>query len=139
VLILCITNIHQGQETKLDQFSPLFNIKFKKITLKLSIYFFIKISSGKVLEKHQENIKKAWKNGLEFLTKFLKHEGVQIARDSDKNSKKTRKHAVRLGPNPSPREEQILDPSGITEGRWIDPTGSTLRSNGQDAKPVVQD
>jgi hypothetical protein len=87
----------------LDQFSPLFNIKFKKITLKLSIYFFIKISSGKVLEKHQENIKKAWKNGLEFLTKFLKHEGVQIARDSDKNSKKNKETRSKTRPKPKPK------------------------------------
>ena len=64
---------------------------------------------------------------------------MQIARNSDKNSKKTRKHAVKLSPNPSPRWKWILDPSGITEGRWIDPTGSTPRSNGQDVKPVVQD
>jgi hypothetical protein len=64
---------------------------------------------------------------------------VQIARSSDKNSKKQGKFAGKPSPNPSPRRKWILDPSGIKEGRWIDPTGSTPRSNGQDVKPVNQD
>ena len=75
---------------------------------------------------------------MEFLTKFFEQEGVQIARSGDKNSKKQGKFAGTLSPNPSPRRKWILDLSGINEGRWIDPTGSTPRSNGQDIKLVNQ-
>jgi hypothetical protein len=64
---------------------------------------------------------------------------VQIARNNDKNSKEQGKHAGKLSSNPSPRKEWILDPSGHTEGRWIDPTGSNLRSDGQGVKPANQD
>ena len=54
--------MHQGQEIKLNQFPPLFDIKLKKITLKLSIYFLYQNfqwkSIRKTPRKNQESMEK---------------------------------------------------------------------------------
>jgi hypothetical protein len=75
----------------------------------LPIYFFIKNSSVKVLEKHQEDIKKTWRNALEFFAKDFDTQGVQEARSRGVISKKEAKNERISKKDPGPKKQRVLD------------------------------
>ena len=63
------------------------------IIKKKATYFFIQIQHIITSQKDQEASQKHMKKILGIFNKSFEHKGVQIARNSGKNSNKTRKHA----------------------------------------------